>query len=311
MGKQLLASAFAEHLFADKIDGFIDRLERSGVKTQKFFTFNRWLKTVILTIVFAVCSWMLTDNSSGTDFYILCARRDPGIALSDGERKEFITALQNSNVLDSFSLMKVVCVEDIEVLDLLLAHANDIISAEQCGEMAALSCDAETMKRVLRLKNATPDIGRQALFIHASHPDCSGMEAVLSDCDVDVNEKDHNDLSPVYYCAFSGTLPMLKKLAAAKADLAAKNYSGRTPLHFAASRHDDDIAIAEYLLTAGCDINARDVWGNTALFYAHSAGNRKLTEFLLRSGADAAIKNNAGMVYDQAKLPGHLLNIAN
>jgi hypothetical protein len=308
-GKQYFASGFSEFLFADKIDDFIACLEKSGVKPVKFWAIRRWLKTFILIAIFAICFFVI-NKPAADDFYKLYCSRNPEISLSDTERAEFIKVLQNSETFETFVLLEIIGREDMAMLELLVTHANNAVSAEQCNVMMFLSCNAETMKRILTLKNAESDIRENALFIHAQHTDCTGIDAVLADRKVNVNAKNYADFTPAYYSVFSGSLTTLEKLSGAGADLAVKNYSGQTLLHIASARKDDDIAFAKYLLSAGINVNAQDVWGNTALFYAHSAGNKKITALLLRSGANPAIKNNAGALYDQGKLPKHLVNIA-
>jgi ankyrin repeat protein len=65
-----------------------------------------------------------------------------------------------------------------------------------------------------------------------------------------------------------------------------------TELMIAASRGDP--AEIRRLIKAGGDINAADIFGNTALIYAALVGHAEIIEFLLRSGADAKIKNKRG-----------------
>ncbi len=54
------------------------------------------------------------------------------------------------------------------------------------------------------------------------------------------------------------------------------------------------IKIAEMLLEAGADINAKDSSGNTALINASQIGRIKLVDMLLKRGADVNIQNNSG-----------------
>jgi ankyrin repeat protein len=65
-------------------------------------------------------------------------------------------------------------------------------------------------------------------------------------------------------------------------DTAGSEYN--TPLHSAALKGVNTEIIA-YLLNMGCDINARDVGGDSALFVAAFAGKQKVVEFLLLKGA--------------------------
>jgi ankyrin repeat protein len=61
----------------------------------------------------------------------------------------------------------------------------------------------------------------------------------------------------------------------------------------AASR--GDLTKVRRIIEAGSgEINAADIFGNTALIYAAMAGHADVIEFLLRSSADAKIRNKSG-----------------
>lgn len=66
-------------------------------------------------------------------------------------------------------------------------------------------------------------------------------------------------------------------------DTAGSEYN--TPLHSAALK-GVDIEIIAYLLSMGCDINAKNVGGDPALFIAAFKGKQKIVEFLLLKGAE-------------------------
>lgn len=66
-------------------------------------------------------------------------------------------------------------------------------------------------------------------------------------------------------------------------DTAGRHYN--TPLHSAALK-GVDIEIIAHLLNMGCNINTKDIDGDSALFVAASAGKQKVVEFLLLKGAE-------------------------
>ena len=74
--------------------------------------------------------------------------------------------------------------------------------------------------------------------------------------------------------------------------MAAKNISGKTPLHLAAL-HGCPAAL-EVLLKAGSDPNARTVIGETALHCAARSGNEDVAKVLLRHGANKALTDEDG-----------------
>lgn len=57
---------------------------------------------------------------------------------------------------------------------------------------------------------------------------------------------------------------------------------------------EKQIALLEFLLDNGADINAVNNKGKTALMYAVKSENKHIAEYLLEHGADANIKDNAG-----------------
>lgn len=72
----------------------------------------------------------------------------------------------------------------------------------------------------------------------------------------------------------------------------------------AASR--GDTGEARRLIEAGAEVNAADIFGNTALLYAARGGHADVVQLLLRNGADIRIKNKQGDgCLDAAKIRAH------
>ena len=69
------------------------------------------------------------------------------------------------------------------------------------------------------------------------------------------------------------------------------------------------VEMIKFLLSQGLNINAKDAWGNTALFYAYSKGNKKIMDFLLRHGANPKIKNNKNFLYNEVLLKYDVANV--
>ena len=84
-------------------------------------------------------------------------------------------------------------------------------------------------------------------------------------------------------------------LLAAGADVNARNRSGLTPLHLAASSNENP-AVIGLLLEAGANLEARDDEGRTPLHRAvlWNHQNPAVIEALLDAGANAAARNAAG-----------------
>jgi hypothetical protein len=81
-------------------------------------------------------------------------------------------------------------------------------------------------------------------------------------------------------------------LAAPGCEVNAKDEEGRTALHFACGY--GEIACAEALLSAKADADATDKNSNTALHYAAGYGRRDVVQLLVDAGASVVLKNADG-----------------
>lgn len=85
------------------------------------------------------------------------------------------------------------------------------------------------------------------------------------------------------------------------ADINQKSH-GVAPIHFAANIPvNGSTEILKYLLEKGANPNATEMQGNTPLFIANFADNKKVQDLLITFGADKTIKNNKGELYNQFK----------
>lgn len=237
------------------------------------------------------------------------------ISLTHDKKNEFIKLLKKADKLDDTTLFIIVVYKDVELLDLIVQYANDIVSKAQCEKMLKVSCDSIVTGKILELINCDPHsisaedvLGSTPLMQHCSHYKCGSVKPLLQYY-CDVNYRDRRGFSPAHHCVHTGDIGNLKELVTWHANVFVKSYSGKTLLHAAAMRRDDDVSFVEFLLVLGLNIDEKDAWGNTALFYAYSSGNERIMDFLLHAGANPKIKNNEGLLYNQLKLPDGVLNI--
>ena len=97
--------------------------------------------------------------------------------------------------------------------------------------------------------------------------------------------------------AAEGNIEAVKQHLASGADVTAKDSSGWTPLHKAASSGHKEIA--ELLITLGADLNAKDdTLEFTPLHYATmgagDGGHKEIVELLINRGADVNAKASVG-----------------
>jgi cytohesin len=135
----------------------------------------------------------------------------------------------------------------------------------------------------------------------------------------DVNAKNSTGITPLHIAAQKSDIKMANLLILKGADVNAKNKYGLTPvsrallsdgggrrmvellvskgakvsaLHLAA--HRGDIDKVRIILEQSTNVDIRDKAGHTPLFYAASAGQMHVVEFLISKGADVNAKDNRG-----------------
>ena len=76
------------------------------------------------------------------------------------------------------------------------------------------------------------------------------------------------------------------------ADVHARNNSGKTPLHIAASY--GFLPVSQMLLQGNAEVNARDDEGSTPLLRASTGGDADVVRLLLECNADPHVRDNSG-----------------
>ena len=109
----------------------------------------------------------------------------------------------------------------------------------------------------------------------------------------DVNAKNRDGWTPLYYAASGGDKEITELLIAKGADVDAGDRDNITPLRGAI--YDGHIEIIELLISSGADVNAKTKkYGDTHLHYAADMGQMEIAELLIAKGVDVNVKNNKG-----------------
>jgi ankyrin repeat protein len=95
----------------------------------------------------------------------------------------------------------------------------------------------------------------------------------------------HDGWSPLHLAAYFGHERVVAALVASAADINRKscNHLGHTPLHAAVS--GQQLAIVQFLIKHGAEVDARDSGGSTALHLAAHEGFNDILLNLLETGA--------------------------
>jgi ankyrin repeat protein len=109
---------------------------------------------------------------------------------------------------------------------------------------------------------------------------------------IDLDAKDSNDCTALFWAARNGNLDCVRILLEAGADIEAPGYGGLRPLHQCCNFVRENLMVE--LLDRGAEINATDDVGNTALHWACRRPSLAIVKILLNRGADATVANNAG-----------------
>ena len=120
----------------------------------------------------------------------------------------------------------------------------------------------------------------------------------------DVDTKDELGWTPLYWAASTSQTNIAEFLIANGADVNAKTNDDSTPLYQAAAT--GGLNFVQLLISKGADMNAKDKHGNTPLHSAATAGQREVVELLISKGAivDAKGRNGRTPLYNAA-LRGH------
>ena len=152
---------------------------------------------------------------------------------------------------------------------------------------------ADAVAELIRAKadpNGSGPDGTRLIFYVLS--DAPSLKALLEG-GADPNRPDRDGTSPLLRAVMEGAQPAVELLVAHKADpnIGRLEYEW-TPLHEAAQRGSK--GIAEVLLKAGADVNAKETHGCTPLNIAASGKQREVAELLLANHADPNAKSDIG-----------------
>jgi ankyrin repeat protein len=138
--------------------------------------------------------------------------------------------------------------------------------------------------------NALGPDGLTGLFVAARAGSAKVARVLLDAPDTDAEFRNALDESPLMLAALRGDLALARALIARDADV---NKPGWTPLHYAASK--GQVALISLLLEHYAYIDSESPNGSTPLMMAAMYGTASSVTLLLDAGADAKLRNAAGL----------------
>ncbi len=134
---------------------------------------------------------------------------------------------------------------------------------------------------------------RQQLLFDAARLGRTDMIDPLLKSGADINAYDDRGFTPLILAAYNGQAATVDALIAKGANACRPDRDqGNTAQMGVAFKGED--AIAARLLKAGCDVNARNNAGQTALMMASLFNRTRQVDMLLATGADRTIQDAAG-----------------
>ena len=114
--------------------------------------------------------------------------------------------------------------------------------------------------------------------------DVKGVEDILTNYLVDLNQADKDGYTPLYIAALFNSQEVAKLLINAKANLNQPNKYGWTPLYIAARWNSQEVA--KLLIDAGANLNQADGYGYTPLYIAAWNNSQDVAKLLIDAGAN-------------------------
>ena len=113
---------------------------------------------------------------------------------------------------------------------------------------------------------------------------------------------DLGTFTPLILASPFGPASVVKTLLDARADVNAREARGMTPLMYAAATDHADLEVVRMLIASGADLAVKSNAGETALDWAQKGGTTELSALLLKAGAPATV-TRAPSIPDAAPLP--------
>jgi hypothetical protein len=120
------------------------------------------------------------------------------------------------------------------------------------------------------------------------------LASLLLEWGARVHAKDYVGRTPLHFAAIKGDSTLMQLLLDHKADVNANTNTGQTPLHLAIQWYNFCPKAVNILLDRGADVNAVDGEGLNALYTASKCPDPEIVKILLDAGATVNASSNGG-----------------
>ncbi|MBC8245052.1 MAG: ankyrin repeat domain-containing protein [Verrucomicrobia bacterium] len=129
-----------------------------------------------------------------------------------------------------------------------------------------------------------------------TEPELLKIIGLLRKAGGDINPTSEEAVPPVKAVVARGNMELLDFFMSLHVHIFVEDSDKRTMLHHAAlNPNENSLAVTEFLVGRGLDVNAQDSDGNTPLHLALSPFQQDVAKYLISSGADPEIKNWKGI----------------
>jgi ankyrin repeat protein len=157
----------------------------------------------------------------------------------------------------------------------------------------------ESIRLIIFLLLYLTSLSIQAGEIHdaAAAGDLNKVQSIITADPCSIESKDENGSTPLHIACIRNQVAVANFLIDQGANVNARNKWGQTPLHWANGVFGQDYDLIKRLIAKGADVNAQGNRGESVLQWAAGQGNLKVAELLINSGADLnAYDKNFGTI---------------
>ena len=185
--------------------------------------------------------------------------------------------------------------ENPDIINALIQSGADIHARDKSGNTPLHN--AATRKKNLNFINVLIQSGvniDKVRYLAATRNNNPDITNALVQAGANINARDKSGYTPLHNAASNENPNIINALIQAGADIHAKAEDGETPLHWAAGNNENP-DIINALIQAGADIHATNKYGSMPLHFAATSNNNPdIIKALVQAGANINARDKSG-----------------